>query len=242
VITTFLGSLAVTAAASLLAIGPATANNYASKSPSADMDIVATAVSAGSFETLVKAVQTAGLVDTLKGDGPVTVFAPTDAAFARIPADQLNALLADKAKLTEVLTYHVVAGNVSSARLASMKSAKPVGRGSANHHRHHIGREGRRGHRGQGRHHDQHWRHPHHRLRHHAQLIGSDARSTHLLRASLSPGQPRNRYLPPPDVCATSAACPATRLPHDTNRQEIQPWTPGSFCRPRPTLRRESQP
>ena len=75
-------------------------------------DIVDTAISAGSFNTLVTAVKAAGLVDTLKGTGPFTVFAPTDAAFAKIPKAQLDALLADKAKLTAVLTYHVVPGTV----------------------------------------------------------------------------------------------------------------------------------
>ena len=77
-------------------------------------DIVDTAVSAGTFNTLATALKAAGLVDTLKGPGPFTVFAPTDAAFAKVPADQLNALLADKAKLTAVLTYHVVPGVVMS--------------------------------------------------------------------------------------------------------------------------------
>ena len=71
---------------------------------SATADIVDTAVSAGSFKTLVSAVQAAGLVDTLKGPGPFTVFAPTDAAFAKIPKANLDALLADKAALTKVLT------------------------------------------------------------------------------------------------------------------------------------------
>jgi uncharacterized surface protein with fasciclin (FAS1) repeats len=75
-------------------------------------DIVDTAVSAGSFKTLATALQAAGLVDTLKGKGPFTVFAPTDAAFAKIPKADLDALLADKAKLTAVLTYHVVPGKV----------------------------------------------------------------------------------------------------------------------------------
>jgi len=78
-------------------------------------DIVDTAVSAGSFTTLVAAVQAAGLVDTLKGPGPFTVFAPTDEAFAQIPKAQLDALLADKEKLTAVLTYHVVPGRVMAA-------------------------------------------------------------------------------------------------------------------------------
>lgn len=75
-------------------------------------DIVDTAVSAGSFKTLVTAVQAAGLVDTLKGPGPFTVFAPTDDAFAKIPKATLDALLKDKAALTKVLTYHVVPGRV----------------------------------------------------------------------------------------------------------------------------------
>lgn len=75
-------------------------------------DIVDVAVGAGSFKTLVTAVQAAGLVQTLKGPGPFTVFAPTDAAFAKIPKATLDALLADKAKLTAVLTYHVVPGAV----------------------------------------------------------------------------------------------------------------------------------
>ena len=75
-------------------------------------DIVDTAVAAGSFKTLAAALQAAGLVDTLKGKGPFTVFAPTDEAFAKIPKADLDALLKDKAKLTAVLTYHVVAGKV----------------------------------------------------------------------------------------------------------------------------------
>ena len=73
-----------------------------------------TAVSAGTFSTLATALKAAGLIDTLKGPGPFTVFAPTDAAFAKLPKDQLQALLADKAKLTAVLTYHVVPGVVMS--------------------------------------------------------------------------------------------------------------------------------
>ena len=77
-------------------------------------DIVDTAVAAGRFGTLATALKAAGLVDTLKGPGPFTVFAPTDEAFAKIPKAQLDALLADKAKLTAVLTYHVVPGTVMS--------------------------------------------------------------------------------------------------------------------------------
>jgi uncharacterized surface protein with fasciclin (FAS1) repeats len=75
-------------------------------------DIVDTAVAAGSFNTLATALDAAGLVDTLKGKGPFTVFAPTDEAFAKIPKADLDALLKDKAKLTAVLTYHVVPGKV----------------------------------------------------------------------------------------------------------------------------------
>lgn len=77
-------------------------------------DIVDTAVAAGNFKTLVTALQAAGLVGTLKGKGPFTVFAPTDEAFAKIPKADLDALLKDKAKLTAVLTYHVVSGKVLS--------------------------------------------------------------------------------------------------------------------------------
>lgn len=78
-------------------------------------DLVDTAVKAGNFTTLVTAVKAAGLVDTLKGPGPFTVFAPTDAAFAKVPKATLDALLADKAALTKVLTYHVVPGKVMAA-------------------------------------------------------------------------------------------------------------------------------
>jgi uncharacterized surface protein with fasciclin (FAS1) repeats len=84
-------------------------------------DIVDTAVAAGSFKTLVAAVQAAGLVDTLKGPGPFTLFAPSDEAFAKIPKDKLDALLKDKAALTKVLTYHVVAGKVMAADVKAGK-------------------------------------------------------------------------------------------------------------------------
>jgi len=85
-----------------------TANSFAA-------DIVDTAVAAGSFKTLVKLVQDAGLVDTLKSAGPFTVFAPTDEAFAKVPAATLAGLAADKEKLKQVLTYHVVSGKVMAA-------------------------------------------------------------------------------------------------------------------------------
>jgi uncharacterized surface protein with fasciclin (FAS1) repeats len=89
-------------------------------------DIVDTAVEAGSFETLVAAVKAAGLVETLKGDGPFTVFAPTDEAFAKLPDGTVESLLQDKEKLTAILTYHVVAGKVMAADVVKLSSAKTV--------------------------------------------------------------------------------------------------------------------
>ena len=89
-------------------------------------DIVDTAVSAGSFNTLVTAIKAAGLVETLKGKGPFTVFAPTDEAFAKIPENDLNALLKDKKALTQVLTYHVVPGKVMAADVVKLDSAKTI--------------------------------------------------------------------------------------------------------------------
>jgi uncharacterized surface protein with fasciclin (FAS1) repeats len=99
--------------ASLLALGVAFSAQAA--------DIVDTAVAAGSFKTLATALGAAGLVDTLKGKGPFTVFAPTDEAFAKIPKADLDALLKDKTKLTAVLTYHVVAGKVMAADVKAGK-------------------------------------------------------------------------------------------------------------------------
>lgn len=92
----------------------------------AEKDIVDTAVGAGSFKTLVTAVKAAGLVETLKGKGPFTVFAPTDEAFAKIPEDTLKEILKDKEKLTAILTYHVVPGSVMAADVADLTSAKTV--------------------------------------------------------------------------------------------------------------------
>lgn len=89
-------------------------------------NIVETAIEAGSFKTLVTAVQAAGLVDTLSGTGPFTVFAPTDEAFAKIPKETLDAVLADKAKLAAILTYHVVAGKVMASDVTGLTSAKTV--------------------------------------------------------------------------------------------------------------------
>jgi len=89
-------------------------------------DIVDTAVSAGSFNTLVAAVKAAGLVDTLKGSGPFTVFAPTDDAFAKLPPGTVDGLLKDPDKLKKILTYHVVPGKVMAADVMKMKTAPTV--------------------------------------------------------------------------------------------------------------------
>jgi len=89
-------------------------------------NIVEIAAGAGSFNTLVTAVQAAGLVETLSGDGPFTVFAPTDEAFAKIPQADLEALLADKEALTAVLTYHVVPGKVMAQDVVNLSSATTV--------------------------------------------------------------------------------------------------------------------
>lgn len=92
----------------------------------ATKNIVETAVAAGSFKTLVAAVQAAGLVETLSGKGPFTVFAPTDEAFAKLPAGTVEALLKDKAKLASILTYHVVSGDVRAAQAMKLSTAKTV--------------------------------------------------------------------------------------------------------------------
>jgi uncharacterized surface protein with fasciclin (FAS1) repeats len=89
-------------------------------------DIVDTAVEAGSFTTLVAAVQAAGLVETLKGEGPFTVFAPTDEAFAALPEGTVEALLADIPALTDILLYHVVSGKVMAADVVNLTSATTV--------------------------------------------------------------------------------------------------------------------
>ena len=104
------------------------AANASASSHKKHMDIVDTAVSAGSFGTLVAAVKAAGLVDTLKGEGPFTVFAPTDDAFAKLPEGTLQDLLKpeNKEKLKAILTYHVVAGKVMAADVVGMTSAKTV--------------------------------------------------------------------------------------------------------------------
>jgi uncharacterized surface protein with fasciclin (FAS1) repeats len=94
--------------------------------PAAAKDVVDTAVEAGSFKTLAAALTEAGLIGTLKGKGPFTVFAPTDEAFAKIPKKDLDALLKDKKKLTAVLTYHVVPGTVLAADVMKLKDGTKV--------------------------------------------------------------------------------------------------------------------
>lgn len=110
-------------AATVIGIAAGSASAYA-----ADKDIVDTAVAAGQFKTLAAALTAAGLVDTLKGPGPFTVFAPTDAAFAKLPAGTVDTLLKpeSKAKLTAILTYHVVAGKVMAADVVKLNEAKTV--------------------------------------------------------------------------------------------------------------------
>ena len=113
----------------ILALAAVTAASVQTRAAAGDpKNIVDTAVAAGSFKTLAKALQAANLVDTLKGAGPFTVFAPTDEAFAKLPAGALDALLKpeNREQLKRVLTYHVVAGNVAAADVVKMTSARTV--------------------------------------------------------------------------------------------------------------------
>ena len=112
--------------AAVLAMG--TVATAAPKTNTASKDIVDTAVAAGSFQTLAKALQAADLVDSLKGPGPFTVFAPTDEAFAKLPAGTLEELLKpeNKNKLRAILTYHVVAGDFPAAKVITLASAKTL--------------------------------------------------------------------------------------------------------------------
>jgi uncharacterized surface protein with fasciclin (FAS1) repeats len=116
----------VSLAAAVLLLVLSTAS-YANPQPSSQ-DIVDTAVAAGSFKTLVAALKAAGLVDTLKGKGPFTVFAPTDDAFAKLPPGTVDELLKpeNKQKLIAILTYHVVAGKVTASQAMRLNSAKTV--------------------------------------------------------------------------------------------------------------------
>jgi uncharacterized surface protein with fasciclin (FAS1) repeats len=116
-----LHKLTVAALAAALLVGPATVEAQMD-----EKDIVTVAVEAGSFTTLAAALEAAGLVETLQGDGPFTVFAPTDEAFAKLPAGTVEGLLEDKEKLTMILTYHVVAGEVTSDEVVNLTEAMTV--------------------------------------------------------------------------------------------------------------------
>ncbi len=121
--------IAKTLSASVVMAALVTASFGASvKTEALSKDIVDTAVAAGSFKTLAAALQAAGLVETLKGKGPFTVFAPTDEAFAKLPPGTVADLLKpeNKAKLRRILTYHVVAGKVMAADVVKLQSAKAV--------------------------------------------------------------------------------------------------------------------
>lgn len=120
-------TLTLGTALAVLTAAPAAAQN-GSSDRSAEKDIVETAMSAGSFETLVAAVKAAGLVETLRGDGPFTVFAPNDAAFEKLPEGTLNELLKPESreKLTAILTYHVVPGRLTASEVVSRDDARTV--------------------------------------------------------------------------------------------------------------------
>ena len=114
------------AAAATLALAAPLAHAQPAKPAAAQPNIVQTAVAAGKFKTLVSLVKRAGLAGTLQGKGPFTVFAPTDEAFAKVPKSTLSALAKNKAKLRAVLLYHVAAGRLTAAKVAGLKSVKPI--------------------------------------------------------------------------------------------------------------------
>ena len=113
------------AAAALFAL-PAAASAQGYGNPAPARTIAQIAVESGDFDTLVAALKAAGLVETLQGKGPFTVFAPSDAAFAKLPAGTVEALLADKEKLTSILTFHVVPGKVMAGDIVKANGAKPA--------------------------------------------------------------------------------------------------------------------
>jgi len=117
-------ALAAVGALSLSAIAPVA--SMASATRAAKPNIVQTAVAAGQFKTLVKLVKQAGLAGTLQGKGPFTVFAPTDAAFAKVPKSTLAALAKDKAKLRAVLLYHVAKGKLTAGKVVKLRSIKTL--------------------------------------------------------------------------------------------------------------------
>jgi len=119
--------LSITALALTLTVAAVTAGQAtAARSGMGEKNIVQTAVAAGQFKTLASLLTTAGLAKTLQGKGPFTVFAPTDAAFAKVPKATLTALGKDKAKLRAVLLYHVVKGEVTAAQAMKLTSAKTL--------------------------------------------------------------------------------------------------------------------
>lgn len=120
-------ALAIVVGACSTAASPSPSPATPAPSPSPELgDIVATADRAGTFTTLLAAAQTAGLVETLQGEGPYTVFAPTDDAFAALPEGTLDSLLADPEALKQILLYHVVSGSVEAADVANLTSANSV--------------------------------------------------------------------------------------------------------------------
>ena len=157
---TSLFAVAVVTALFTLPTG-ASAQHTTQKEKAPMKNIVEIAAEAGSFNTLVAAVKAAGLVETLSGTGPFTVFAPTDAAFAKLPAGTVEALLGDKAKLTSILTFHVVAGKVMAADIIKANGATPTtvnGSGRSRRSRWQGVREWRTG--GHGGHRGVEWRDP----------------------------------------------------------------------------------
>jgi uncharacterized surface protein with fasciclin (FAS1) repeats len=122
----FKNTLALAAIASLALATAAFGGSHEKTHAASSMDIVEFAAHTGDFDTLLQALEVAGLTESLKGDASFTVFAPTDAAFAKIPQADLEGLLADKEKLTAVLTYHVVPGRVTAEQVAGLDSAKTL--------------------------------------------------------------------------------------------------------------------
>lgn len=118
-------SLSAFAALTLVAM-PAFASAQKSSKDTKSMNIVQIASTSGNFNTLVAAVKAAGLAETLQGNGPFTIFAPTDAAFAKLPAGTLEGLLADQEKLTAILTFHVVPGKVMAGDIVTSNGARPT--------------------------------------------------------------------------------------------------------------------
>ena len=116
----------ILALAGLAAVLATAVASPSAAAPRTEQDIVATAVAAGHFTTLTKLVKRAGLVSTLRQPGPYTVFAPTDAAFAKLPAGTVESLLANPQKLASILTFHVVPGKVMAADIVKTNGAKPT--------------------------------------------------------------------------------------------------------------------